>query len=483
MNVQSFSLRATVYPQIKYDIRGMISVDYTGCFGDKRTERRGSDLHRRLFSSSTRSIQGLSLSRAEQKAYYRFLHNEDVSEAILIKELKERCSRQIKGKVVLSIQDTTEINLSAHKGRLKEASGFGGIDDSKGIGFKLHPSLVVDAQSCFPLGFSSIKMWGRDLEKVNKYARKYQQEPLADKESYKWIEAGQQSKELLGEAAAVVIIQDREGDIFEQFLQIPDAKTHLLVRSRVNRNVDSVEGKLWDSLSAAEKLGDYQIQLDSDSHGKIPARQATIEVRSVKTSIQSGRKGKGVELYAVEALEMGAVDYEPVHWRLLTTWPVTGLAEARLVIEWYSWRWFIEELFRMLKKEGFNIEGSELETGWSIRKLTVMLMDTIIKLMQMHIAYNEPEQANVPDSALLFTEQEQQCLTTLNKKVEGKTAALKNPFTPGKLNHAVWIVSRIGGWKGYASQRKPGMTTMFNGLKKFYDIYQGWILQADVGTR
>lgn len=42
------------------------------------------------------------------------------------------------------------------KGRLKEESGFGGIDDSKGIGFKLHPSLVVDAQSCFPLGFSSI---------------------------------------------------------------------------------------------------------------------------------------------------------------------------------------------------------------------------------------------------------------------------------------------------------------------------------------
>lgn len=461
----------------------MISVDYSGCFGDKRTEGRGRDLHRRLFSSSTRSIQGLSLSRAEQKAYYRFLHNDAVAEGILIKELKDRCSLRVKGKVVLSIQDTTEINLSAHKGRLKEASGVGGIDDSKGIGFKLHPSLVVDAQSCYPLGFSSIKMWGRDLQKANKYIRKYQQEPLEDKESYKWIEASKQSKELLVDAAAVVIIQDREGDIYEQFLQIPDEKTHLLVRSRVNRNVDRVEGKLWSSLSAGEKLGDYPLQLDSDSHGKTPARQARIEVRSVKTSIRSGGKGKSVELYAVEALEVGAVGYEPVHWRLLTTWPVTNLEEARLVIEWYSWRWFIEELFRMLKKEGFNIEGSELETGWSIRKLTVMLMDTIIKLMQMQIAYNEPEQANVPESALLFSEEEQQCLTVLNTKMEGKTKALKNPFTPGKLNHAVWIVSRIGGWKGYASQRKPGMTTMFNGLKKFYDIYEGWMLVKDVGTR
>jgi len=465
------------------DISGMIGVNYEGCFGDKRIELRGTELHRRLFINSTQSIQGLSQTRAEQKAYYRFLHNEKASETKLIKELQERCSRQVKGKVVLSIQDTTEVNLSSHKGRLKEDSGFGGIDDSKGIGFKLHPSLVVDAQSCFPLGFSSIKMWGRDLEMPNRDVRKYQRLPIEEKESYKWIEAGEQSKQTLCQAAAVVIIQDREGDIFEQFARIPDAKTYLLIRSSVNRNTDDVEGKLWNRLSGSLKLGDYQVMLDSDSHGKTPAREANIEVRSVKTSIRATGKGKSIELYAVEALEVDAVGYEPVHWRLLTTWPVTNFEDARLIIEWYTWRWFIEELFRMLKKEGFNIEGSELETGWSIRKLTIMLLDTILKLMQMHIAYNEPEEANVPDADLLFSQEEQECLTALNSTMEGKTEALKNPFPTGKLNNAVWILSRMGGWKGYASQRKPGMTTMFNGLKKFYDTYQGWSLQKDVGTR
>jgi hypothetical protein len=461
----------------------MIGVNYEGYFGDRRIEERGCELHRRLFSNSTRSIQGLSLNRAEQKAYYRFLHNEKASEVKLVKELQARCSRQVKRKVVLSIQDTTEINLTAHKGRLKENSGFGGIDDSKAIGFKLHPSLVVDAQSCFPLGFSSIKMWGRDLDQPNKAARKYQRQAIQDKESYKWIEASEQSKAILGDAAAVVIIQDREGDIFEQFQRVPDEKTHLLIRSRVNRNTDDDEGKLWNSLSGSVKLGDYQVLLDSDSHGKTPVREAHIEVRSVRTSIRAAGKGESIELYAVEALEVNAACYEPVHWRLLTTWPVNNFEEARLIIEWYTWRWFIEELFRMLKKEGFNIEGSELETGWSIRKLTVMLLDTILKLMQMQIAYNEPEEANVPDADLLFSQEEQECLTALNKTMEGKTEALKNPFPIGKLNNAVWILSRMGGWKGYASQRKPGMTTMFNGLKKFYDTYQGWSLQKDVGTR
>jgi len=44
-----------------------------------------------------------------------------------------------------------------------------------------------------------------------------------------------------------------------------------------------------------------------------------------------------------------------------------------------------------LKKEGFNIEASELESGRALRKLMAMVLDTIIKLIQMHIAYNYPE--------------------------------------------------------------------------------------------
>ena len=60
---------------------------------------------------------------------------------------------------------------------------------------------------------------------------------------------------------------------------------------------------------------------------------------------------------------------QPVCWHLLTTIPVTTLEEAMLIIQWYSWRWMIEEVFRILKKEGYNIETSELESGAAIRKL------------------------------------------------------------------------------------------------------------------
>jgi hypothetical protein len=35
-----------------------------------------------------------------------------------------------------------------------------------GIGFLLHPSFVLDAQTLVPYGFSDVKIWNRPLEKV-----------------------------------------------------------------------------------------------------------------------------------------------------------------------------------------------------------------------------------------------------------------------------------------------------------------------------
>ncbi|MBI3882724.1 MAG: transposase, partial [Sphingobacteriales bacterium] len=46
-----------------------------------------------------------------------------------------------------------------------------------------------------------------------------------------------------------------------------------------------------------------------------------------------------------------------------------------------------------------------------------------------------------------------------------------------------WIIARLGGWKGYSSERKPGITTLWIGLEKFYDTYNGWRMIKDVYTR
>jgi hypothetical protein len=133
-----------------------------------------------------------------------------------------------------------------------------------------------------------------------------------------------------------------------------------------------------------------------------------------------------------------------------------------------------------LKKEGFNIEASELNQGKAIRKLTLMMLETIIKLFIMQIAYNTEEETE-PRSC--FSEQEIECLEIQIQQLEGKTEKLKNPYKPSDLKRYIWAIARLGGWKGYLSERKPGITTFWIGLQKFTAIMQGWILFRDVSRR
>ena len=99
----------------------------------------------------------------------------------------------------------------------------------------------------------------------------------------------------------------------------------------------------------------------------------------------------------------------------------------------------------------------------------------------MRLAYEEEGDGQNIDE--IFTETEQQCLNDLNKKLSGKTKKQSNPFKRTQLKWATWIISRLGGWKGYASQRCAGLITIRNGLEKFYLIYEGWMIAKDVGTR
>lgn len=240
-------------------------------------------------------------------------------------------------------------------------------------------------------------------------------------------------------------------------------------------------------MAACDVAGTYSIVIDGDKRKKRGKRTANLEVRFTEVEIKnSSRTAKHiaptVKLYCVEAKEINQEVKQPVCWRLLTTIPVTTLEHALMVIEWYSWRWMIEEVFRILKKEGFNVEASELGCGTSIKKLCLLTLDTIIKLFQMGIAYMADEEDQLPDT-VCFDGEQIECLHAQNNKLEGKTEKQKNPFRKGSLRYATWIIARLGGWKGYASQRKPGITTLWTGVEKFYNIFRGWQLAKDVYTR
>lgn len=463
-------------------------ADYTGLFKDIRFERRAKMLWNKLSATPCSSIRRLSSNYSEQKAYYRFLNNSRVSETEIIQEATQRMEKLGRGKNLLCIQDTCEINLYKHKGRLRSNSGLGRSDNADNATcFKLHPGLVIDAESLSPLGFSDIKVFHRAEDMPDRIQRKYKKQSIEEKESYKWIQVAQHSKKVLNKSTSVTFIEDREGDIYEQFVLVPDQKTHLLVRSRTSRKLTN-SSDLYKEVDLVPVAGTYTIDVPTDKRKNQYRRTAQVELRFTPCNIQcpenlrSKAYPPSIKLWCISVKEVEEhKSSKPISWKLLTTHQIQSYDKALLMVEWYCARWYVEQLFRLLKKQGFGIEQTELESGWAIRKLTIMQMSALLKILQMNIAYADPEGGQAIEEVL--DQQQIEVLHLMNKKLQGETKKQQNLNDPKTTKWAAWVVGRLGGWKGYDSQGPPGVIVLKRGLDRLNYIIEGINLTKDVYTQ
>ena len=452
--------------------------NYIGKFEDKRLDKRAHSFSSLLYFGGCSSIHGITMRESEQKAAYRFLSNDKVTEKILIEAAIERSGCLCLDKDLLVIQDTTEFNFKRHSKRLKPGKGMGLTGNNEDKGFFLHGALVLDAATLTILGFSNVQIWHRQEDKLNKEQRGYKGLPIEKKESNKWIKAAEESKNHLSKARSLTFIEDREGDIYEQFSTIPDERSHLIIRSRDDRKL-SDGGKLFSRLADQPAAGNYVIDIVKDIRKGVKKRKAHVEVRFCQVDIaqpvrlNGSKLAKSVTLNAVEVREVKGPKKGAVLWRILTTHAVGSYQQAVNIVNKYRQRWHIEQLFRLMKKKGFKIESSELETGWAIRKLTVMILNSALRVMQLRLAYNNEESQAVEE---VFDKDEIKCLKAANEELQGNTTKLKNNNHPKKLCWATWIIARLGGWKPYDNNRPPGPIILKKGLDQFEILYMGWKL-------
>jgi hypothetical protein len=451
-------------------------ANYKDIFLDKRLEKRAAIIAQSLFHSRTASVHGTTKDEAEQKGFYRFLDNENVSEDILINELTNRCRKNAVNRDIIVIQDTSSFGLNHNAKNIKKDSGLGFVGNKQGVGFLAHCSLVIDANKETMLGFSDVQLWHRKEDKANNTTGAYKKQSIEEKESYKWIKASQQTEELLKSAKSITIIEDREGDIYEQFCCVSDEKTKLLIRNRDNRRL-SDGTRLHDVLKQTNPLGQHEIALYGDIRKEKVKRVATVEVKAIAVAIKkpASIKKKDVAnqltVYAIEVQEKNSHYKDKICWRILTTDVIETYEQAVVILEKYKLRWYIEQLFRLLKKQGYQIEATQLESGWAIRKLLVLLLNNAVRLMQLYLAYDVEESQPIEE---VFDKDEIKCLQTIQNKQLKSTPKTTNPFNVQKLSWASWIIARLGGWKGNNKQRKAGPIIIKRGLEKFEMIYEGW---------
>ncbi len=171
----SLPAAATVWTQI-YTFGFMKNIshtpDFTDKMSDKRLEQRANKIAQSLLISRSSSIHASTRDQAEQKGFYRFLDNDNVSEQQLVQGLTIRCVQNAQDRDVLVIQDSSSYGLSHMKASMKEKSGLGLVGNKEGLGFMTHTSLVLDAQTEHMLGYSDIQLWHTE-DKSNNTTGKY----------------------------------------------------------------------------------------------------------------------------------------------------------------------------------------------------------------------------------------------------------------------------------------------------------------------
>lgn len=407
------------------------------------------------------SVRRVGGNRAGEIRFTRFLRNRRVRPEEMVATARARTAGLVKGRHILAIQDTTTLR-----------------DDGKQRSLNLHPMIAVDAGDGGLLGLVDAVF----LSHVGGKKRLSAKRPFAEKESRRWLDATHTAASLVAAGAAcVTVIADREGDIYEEFACRP-AETELLIRAHHDRNLED-GGTLNGCMEEAPELGRESIDLPANP-GR-PARKVVLALRSRKVTLvrpkrnhpaEAAKLPENVTLTLIEAREVNPPDaVTPVHWRLLTTHTVVTLEDACRITSFYRQRWTIEQVFRVMKTKGFNIEAVRVAEDGPFENLTTATLIAAIQVLQM-VRERDGAAARPLQDAL--DPEDQPALEAICQSLEGKTEKQKKPHPKGSLAYASWVCARLGGWTGYYG--KPGPIVMMHGLQSLKAMLHGWRLRHDV---
>jgi len=436
---------------------------YAGAVWRPPPGKRGAFLLERLLAVGQGGVRlrPLGATRAGEVRLGRFLHNDRVTPSEMVATARTRTAGLVQGRHVLVIQDTTSLR-----------------DDGDQRSLHLHPAIAVDASDGALLGLVDAVFLHRRGGKRGQHNN----QPFAEKESRRWLDASIQAACLAqAGASGVTVIGDREGDIYEMFACRP-AKTELVIRVQHDRVLDD-GARLFDCTAALAELGRETVVIPA-APGR-PAREAVLALRARSVRPRRPHRNRAREAAAlpaaitlslVEAREINApAGVTPAHWRLLTTHGVTSLVEAQRITHFYRQRWTIEQLFRVMKTKGFDIEAVRVSEGGAFENLATATLIAAIQVLQMVRARDGDGGRALADA---FEAGEQGVLEAVCATLEGKTARQKNPHAKGSLAYGAWVCARLGGWTGYYG--KPGPIVILQGLLRFKAIRHGWQLARDV---
>lgn len=437
--------------------------------GDARLNCRLARLVEDLAAQPTASVPQACENWPATKAAYRFWDSEKVTAKAIGLAHQKKTQERIKAdwqnqqQRVLVIQDTTELDFSHHPAK----RGMGLLEHPSQRGLKVHSALAVNSRGV-PLGLIDQKVWSRDPEEVGKRHQRRQRE-TQDKESQKWLSALEAIQEAIAPEIEVLVVADREADIYDYFAAPRRKGVHLLVRATHNRRVDHETAYLWQAIRQAPAAGQLRIELQRRNDQ--PARTAILTIRYLSVSIlppRNRRRRSKLEPLPVQVVlaeeESPPAGVKPVCWLLITTLPVNYFEEAVEIVHCYSYRWLIERYHYVLKS-GCGIEELQLETAKRLER--ALATHCIVAWRLLWLTYEARRNPDVPCNQVLETHEWQSLYCRIHQTPQP-------PQTPPTLREVVRWIAQLGGFLARKHDGEPGVKTIWRGLRRLHDIAETW---------
>src|SRR5713226_358338 len=348
---------------------------------------------------------GVALSAAcgpagRQAAHRIFEHPTSSVTGLLQGHFQQTAARCGEHALVLAVQDSTEFNYTTHPA----TQGLGPLGQGRQQGLMAHSVLAVTPAG-LPLGLLHQAIWARDPEQLGKKHQRRQRR-TEEKESQKWLVGLAGVEATLPAEQAVLVVADREADVFAYLAAARRPHTELLVRACQPRTVTVTRpaaaggeerGSLLVVARTAPVVGTLRVTVPRQP-GQ-PEREATLQVRATAAHVQPPRHrlaGSPATPQAVSVLCATELAPPPgekaIEWLLITTTAATSGAAAGQMVRSYARRWLIER-WHFTLKSGCRVERLQIDDAASLANALAVYGVVAWRLLWLtHLARTDPEQ-------------------------------------------------------------------------------------------
>jgi hypothetical protein len=483
----------------------------TADLNHQRREKRFALVLDRLSRKPSLKFNAACRGKAEVKAAYTFVNNPAVTPQAVLAPHHDATTKRIgQHRVVLVAQDTTEIDVTRKRERMK---GAGPLNEPNRLGFHLH-NLLAMTPAKIPLGVVWAHTWARDPQQFGQPSQR-KHKPIEQKETFRWLEGYRQACSVATACpdTQVVCLGDSENDIYECLFEgrrpvaAGQRKADWIIRACHERALVSARPDARPTPPAqAEQGADAQTaylfaevarrpvlkrltlevsQREPKSEGQRQrkrrqpraARRAVVTVQAAKVTLRGvyrpGGQQPDVTVNAVLLREENPPEGEPaIEWLLLTNLPIRTVKQVLRVVEYYCCRWQIEIYYRVVKS-GCKVEKAQFETAEAFLPYLALCLIVAWRVMYvMMLGRNCPE---VPADRVL-EEEEWQAVYAV---VKGETPPKEAP----PLAEVVKQIAALGGWQGRPSDGPPGPKALWVGMQRMTDLALGWQAREREGSQ